>query len=152
MKARSVAAVSLLCLLALSASYSQNPNMGTWKLNEAKSKIPAGAGKSTSVVYSASGSDIKITTDGVNAQGQPAHSEWAGKFDAKPYPVTGDPEVTYRAYKSKGDRTLLFANMNGNKTVSNGRIEVAKNGKTRTVSMTYLGSKKTHAKLEYDKQ
>jgi len=152
MKARSVAVVCLLCLLAPSAGFAQNLNMGTWKLNEAKSKIPAGAGKSTTVVYSAAGSDIKITTDGVNGQGQPSHSEWTGKFDAKPYPVTGDPDVTYRAYKTKGDRTLLFANMNGNKTVSNGRIEVAKDGKSRTVSMTYLGSKKVHVKLEYEKQ
>jgi len=31
-------------------------------------------------------------------------------------------------------------------------IEVAKDGKSRTVNMTYLGSKKTHAKLVYDKQ
>jgi len=152
MKGRSLAVASLLCLLAISVAFAQNPNMGTWKLNEAKSKIPSGTGKTTTVEYIAAGSGIKITTDGVNAQGQPAHSEWTGKFDAKPYPVTGDPDVTYRAYKSKGDRTLLFANMNGNKTVSNGRIQVAKDGKSRTVEMTYFGSKKIHAKLVYDKQ
>jgi hypothetical protein len=126
--------------------------MGTWKLNESKSKVPAGAGKSTTVEYTAAGSDIKITTEGVNDQGQPAHSEWTGKFDAKPYPVTGDPDVTYRAYKTKGDHALLFANMKGDKTVSNGRITVAKDGKSRTVKMTYLGSKKIHAELVYDKQ
>jgi len=152
MKGRSLAVAFLLCLLAISVAFAQNPNMGTWKLNEAKSKIPSGTGKTTTVEYIAAGSDIKIITDGVNAKGQPAHSEWTGKFDAKPYPVTGDPDVTYRAYKSKGDRTLLFANMNGNKTVSNGRIQVAKDGKSRTVEMTYLGSKKIHAKLVYDKQ
>lgn len=152
MKARSFAVASVLCLLALSCASAQNPNMGTWKLNEAKSQVPAGAGKSTTVEYTAAGSDIKITIDGVNGQGQPAHREWTGKFDAKPYPVSGDPDVTYRAYKSKGDRTLLFANMKGDKTVSNGRIDVAKDGKSRTVTMTYFGSRKTHAKLEYDKQ
>jgi hypothetical protein len=152
MKLRSLGLVSLLCLLTLSVAFAQNPNMGSWKLNEAKSQIPAGAGKSTTVEYTAAGTDIKITTDGVNGQGQPAHSEWTGKFDKKPYPVTGDPDVTYRAYKTKGDHTLLFANMKGDKTVSNGRIQVAKDGKSRTVEMTYLGSKKTHAKLVYDKQ
>ena len=152
MKVRSLTVASWLCLVALSVAFAQNPNMGTWKLNEAKSTIPAGAGKSTTVVYSASGGDIKITTDGLNGQGRPSHSEWTGKFDAKPYPVTGDPEVTYRAYKSKGDRTLLFANMSGDKMVSNGRIQVAKDGKSRSVTMTYFGHKKIHAKLEYDKQ
>jgi hypothetical protein len=152
MKARSFVVALLLCLFVLPFAFAQNPNMGTWKLNGAKSKVPAGAGKSTTVEYTAAGSDIKITTDGVNAQGQPAHSEWTGKFDTKPYPVTGDPDVTYRAYKSKGDRTLLFANMKGDKTVSNGRIEVAKDGKSRTVTTTYLGGKKIHTKLVYDKQ
>ena len=153
MKLRSlVVLITVLSVFGLTVSFAQNPNMGTWKLNEAKSKIPAGTGKSTTVEYTAAGSDIKITTDGLNAQGQPSHSEWTGKFDAKPYPVTGDPDVTYRAYKAKGNHTLLFANMKGDKTVSNGRIEVAKDGKSRTVTMTYLGSKKIHAKLEYDKQ
>jgi len=36
--------------------------------------------------------------------------------------------------------------------VSNGRIDVAKDGKSRTVDMTYIGSKKVHAKFVYDKQ
>ena len=152
MKVRSLVVASLLCVVALSGVFAQNPNMGTWKLNEAKSTIPAGAGKSTTVVYSASGGDIKITIDGLNGQGRPSHSEWTGKFDAKPYPVTGDPDVTYRAYKSEGDRTLLFANMKGDKTVSNGRIHVANDGKSRSVTMTYFGNTKIHAKLEYDKQ
>lgn len=152
MKIRSVALTFLLLLFFVAFALAQNPNMGTWKLDEAKSKIPAGAGKSTTVEYSAAGSDIKIVTDGVNAQGQPAHAEWTGKFDGKPYPVAGDPDVTYRAYKTKGDRKLLFANMKGDKTVSNGWIEVAKDGKSRTVYITYLGSKKLHAKLAYDKQ
>lgn len=152
MKVRSPAVRVLLCLVPLSVAFAQNPNVGTWKLNEAKSTIPAGAGKSTTVVYSTSGGDIKITTDGLNGQGRPSHSEWTGKFDAKPYPVTGDPDVTYRAYQSKGGRTLLFANMKGDKTVSNGRIQVAKDGKSRSVTMTYFGKQKIHTKLEYDRQ
>ena len=103
MKTRSIVVPFALCVLAFTVSFAQNPNMGTWKLNEAKSKIPAGVGKNTTVVYSSEGSDIKVTTDGVDATGQPAHTEWTGKFDAKPYPVTGDPNVAYRAYKTKND-------------------------------------------------
>ena len=156
MKIRSIVVTFALCLLALTVSFAQNPNMGTWKLNEAESKIPAGVGKNTTVVYSAAGSDIKVTTDGVDASGQPAHTEWTGKFDAKPYPVTGDPNVDYRAYKTKRERLVLLANMKGDKTVSNGKIELAKDGKSRTVEITYFAAdgnkKKTHAKYVYDKQ
>src|SRR5450631_4584627 len=102
MKTRSIVAAFVLYLLTLSVGFAQNASMGSWKLNEAKSKIPAGVGKNTTVVYSAAGSDIKVTTDGVNAAGQPTHTEWTGKFDGKPFRVTGDPNVDYRAYKTKG--------------------------------------------------
>jgi hypothetical protein len=152
MKLRTVALLSLFCLCALTITFAQNGNIGTWKLNEAKSSIPAGMGKTTTVVYAPDGDKIKITGDGVDAQGKPTHTEWTGKFDAKPYPLSGDSGVTYRAYKLKNERLLLVANMLGDKTVSNGKIELAKNGKSRTVSMTYFEKKKIHAKYLYEKQ
>ena len=153
MKTRSVVMTFVLCLLAFGVSFAHNTSMGTWKLNEAKSKIPPGVGKNTTVIYAAAPGDmVKVTTDGVDGSGNPAHSEWTGKFDAKPYPVTGSPNEDYRAYKTKGQDTLLLANMKGDKTVSNARIKVAKDGKTRTVEMTYFGSKKVHAKYVYEKQ
>ena len=152
MRLRSIVLTCLLCLLAISAALAQNPNLGTWKLDEAKSHIPAGVGKNTTVIISSAGADIKISTDGVNTQGQQVHTEWTGQFDGKPYPLTGDPNATYRAYKTKGDHTLVFANMKGDKTVSNGRITIAKDGKSRTLDMTYFGSKKVKAKYVYEKQ
>jgi hypothetical protein len=153
MKIRSVVLAVLLCLLAVACSFAQNPNLGTWKLDEAKSKIPAGAGKNTTVVYEAAASDtFKVTTDGVDAAGQPAHTEWTGKFDGKPFPVTGDPNADYRAYKPAGDRKLKLANMKGEKTVSNGWINLAKDGKSRTVYLTYFGGKKVKATYVYEKQ
>lgn len=42
--------------------------MGTWKLNEAKSKFVAGATKNNTVVYEAAGNMTKITVDGVDRQ------------------------------------------------------------------------------------
>jgi hypothetical protein len=155
MKIRSSVLLFVVCLSALTFGFAQNPNIGTWNLNEAKSKVPAGVGKNTTVVYAGAPDDmIKVTTDGVDASGKPAHSEWTGKFDAKPYPVNGDPNADFRAYKIKGEHMLLLANMKGDKTVSNGRIQLAKDGKSRTVEITYFGEKKqkTHAKYVYEKQ
>src|ERR1700730_9169623 len=57
-----------------------NPHMGTWKLNEAKSKIPAGMGKNTTVVYEEQKDKIKVTVDGVDKDGKQTHSVWGGKF------------------------------------------------------------------------
>ena len=145
----------VVCLFVLSLYAAENPNMGTWKLNEAKSKIPDGAGKNTTVAYSAAANDmIKVTTDGVDGSGKPAHAEWTGKFDGKPYPVTGSDGVDSRSYTPKGDRALEFANMKGGKTVATGKIEVAHDGKSRTVDVdsTLPDGKKYKAKYEYDKQ
>lgn len=156
MKTRSIVVELALCVLALTVSFAQNPNLGTWKLNEAKCTIPTGVGKNTTVVYSETGSDFKVTTDGVDATGKPTHTEWTGLFDGKPHPVTGDPNVDWRAYKTK-NHLLLLANMKGDKTVSNGKIKMAKDGKSRTLEMTYFSSEgkkttKTHATYFYDKQ
>src|SRR5438477_11401997 len=76
-----------------------DPNMGTWKLNEAKSKLAPGAAKNHTVVYEAAGDDVKVTVEGTDASGNPTHSEWTGKFDGKDYPVTGDANSDTRSYE-----------------------------------------------------
>ena len=49
--------------------------MGTWKLNEAKSKLAPGGTKNTVVVYEAEGDNVKVTLEGVDSAGNPTHSE-----------------------------------------------------------------------------
>ena len=155
MNIRNIALTAVLCLFALSFGYAaENPNVGRWKLNEAKSTIPAGVGKNTTVVYAPAGDMMKVTTDGVNASGQPMHSEWTGKFDGKPYPVTGMSTVDARAVTAKGDRTLEIENMLGGKSVGKAKVELAKDGKSRTLETdgTSPDGKKYKAKFVYDKQ
>ena len=155
MKIRSIVLAFLLCLLALAVGFAQNPNMGTWKLNEAKSNIPAGVGKNTTVVYAAASGDmIKVTTDGVDGKGNPTHTEWTGKFDGKPYPVTGSPSVDARAVTAKGERILEINNMKDGKSVTTGKVELAKDGKSRTLDTegTSPDGKKYKVKYVYDKQ
>ena len=89
MKTRSIVLGMAVCFVAVALCAAQNANMGTWKLNEAKSKAPAGAPKNTTVVYEAAGDNVKVTVDGVDAAGKPTHNEWTGKFDGKDYPLTG---------------------------------------------------------------
>jgi hypothetical protein len=64
--------------------------MGTWKLNEAKSKLPAEMGKNTKVSYTDERGQVKVTVDGVDKNGKPTHSVWVGRFDGKTYPVKGN--------------------------------------------------------------
>ncbi len=143
-----------LCLAGAALSFAQSPEMGTWKLNDAKSKIPAGAPKNTTVVYTAAGDNVKVTTDGTGRDGQPAHTEWTGKFDGKDYPLTGDSSADSRSYKRINDHTLELANKMGGKVVATGRIVVSPDGKTRTLhlSTTDSAGKKISSTGVYDKQ
>ena len=153
MKTKIVSALAL-CLVATAVCFAANLHMGTWKLNEAKSKIAPGTGKNTTVVYEAVGNDIKVTVDGTGADGQPTHNEWTGKFNGKFYAVTGDPTSDMRSYKVLNSHTMLLTIKKDGKVTITGRIVVSANGKTRTV--TTMGTtgkgKKFRSVGVYDKQ
>jgi hypothetical protein len=129
-------------------------NMGTWKLNEAKSKLAAGATKNNTVVYEAAGDMVKVTVDGTDADGKAVHHEWTGKFDGKDYPVTGDPTSDMRSYKKVARDTLSLTVKKGGKVTVTGRIVVAADGMSRTVTTTGTDSKgkKFSSTAAYDKQ
>ena len=131
-----------------------SPHMGTWKLNEAKSKFAAGAPKNNTVVYEAAGDKIKVTVDGVDGTGAATHNEWTGKFNGRLYAVTGSPTSDKRSYRIINSRTLALTEKKGSKVVVTGTITVARNGKTRTVSTNSTDSKgkRMHNVAVYDKQ
>ena len=154
MKTRTVLMAVLALLVCVTMSFAQSPQMGTWKLNEAKSKIPAGAPKNTTVVYEAAGDNVKVTVDGVDGQGKPAHNEWTGKFDGKDYPVTGDSASDVRSYKQIDDHALELTAKKGDKVTITGKVSVSADGKTRTVNATGTdpSGKKVKTEGVYDKQ
>ena len=154
MKAKTSVLTLAVCFVGLTLCYAQDANMGTWKLNEAKSKIGAGSAKNTTVVFEAAGDNVKVTVDGVDANGKLAHSEWTGKFDGKDYPVIGDPNSDVRSYTKIDDRTLGFNAKKRGKVTTSGRIVVSADGKSRTVtaSGTDPKGKKFRSTAVYDKQ
>jgi hypothetical protein len=131
-----------------------NPTLGTWKLNEAKSKMSAGMPKNLTVVYEAAGEDIKGTIDGVDGMGKPTHNEWTGKFDGKDYPVTGDPTSDTRAIKQIDDHHFELTVKKGGKVTMSGKAVISADGKTRTVTVsgTDAMGKKVEGTSVYDKQ
>ena len=153
MKLRTIALTIAICFAALTLSFA-SPVMGTWKLNESKSKIPAGATKNNTVVYEAAGDSVKVSVDGVDGQGKAFHSEWTGKFDGKDYAVTGDPSGDTRAYKQVSDHKLELTNKKGGKVTSTGTGVVSPDGKTRTLTVdaTDPAGKKIHYTAVFDKQ
>ena len=154
MKAKSITLGLALYFAAAVVCFASQAEMGTWKLNEAKSKIAAGGVKNHTVVYEAAGDSVKVTVDGTDGDGKPTHNEWTGKFDGKDYPVTGDPASDVRSYTRVDDRTLELTIKKGGKVTITGRVVASADGKSRTVttSGTDAQGKKWETVAVYDKQ
>ena len=114
----------------------QDANLGTWKLNEAKSRFGKGATKNHTVVYEKAGDETKVIVDGNAADGSATHNEWTGKFDGRYYAVTGDATSDRRMYRRINKRTLAIRATKAGKTTLTGTITLSRNGKMRTVATT----------------
>ena|ERR1700756_1725586 len=155
MKSKTVLSVLFVCLAAAAVAVAADDAfMGTWKLNEAKSKMGMGVAKNSSVVYTAAGDMIKVTIDGTGADGKPTHSEWTGKFDGKDYAVTGDAPDDMRSVKMEDAHTLTIRGSKAGKEVLTGKVTLSNDGKTRTVvtHVTDSAGKKVSSTAVYDKQ
>ena len=154
MKTRTILGSLLAFFAGLSLCLAADVQTGKWKLNEAKSKFNPGTGKNLMVVYAVAGDSMKVIVDGVDKDGKAVHSEWTGKFDGKDYPVTGATNEDTRSYAKVDDHTLDFAGKKDGKAGANGRVVVAADGKSRTVTTTVTdasGKKVTNVAV-YDKQ
>ena len=142
-----------LSLMATAACFGTSPQMGTWKLNEAKSKFAPGMGKNSTVIYAEQGDKIKITVEGVDKDGKPLHGVWIGKWDGKTYPSKGNLTWDSAAYKIVNDHTNDITTMKNGKVMWTGRITVARDGKSHTVTVngTDAEGKKFRSKVVYDK-
>jgi len=154
MKARAIVMTLALGLVGAALCLAADGFMGTWKLNEAKSKLAPGTAKNNTVVYSAMGDNIMVTIDGTDAAGKPTHTEWMGKYDGKDYPVTGDSSSDARSVKKIDEHTLAFTVKKGGKVLFTGSIVLSADGKSRTVITegTDSSGKKNTATAVYDKQ
>ncbi len=154
MKTKTIGLTLAISFLAGAACLAADPEMGTWKLNEAKSKITPGTLRNTHVVYSSMLGQVKVKSDGIDANGKPVHVEWSGKFDGKDYPVTGDPNSDARSYTKVNERTLTTTNKKNGKVTVTGQIVVSADGKSRTVTLTGTTPKGKKFKnvAVYDKQ
>jgi hypothetical protein len=153
MRIHRVGLTAVLCVLGVAAALAADPQVGTWKLNEANSKLK-GTARNHTVVYAEAGENVTITIDGVDASGKNYKSEWTGKFDGKDYPVTGDASSDTRQYIRASPNRLNFVAKLAGKVALAGSVLVSADGKSRTVTATGTdakGKKVTQTSV-YDRQ
>jgi hypothetical protein len=154
MKIKTIGLTLAFCFLGVALCFAADPQMGTWKLNEAKSKITPGTTKFTTVTFKNMFGNVKVTSDGVDANGKPLHVEWSGKFDGKDYPVTGSPDSDARSYTKVNDRTLQMTAKKSGQVIATAQTVVSNDGKSRTANVTGTTAKGKKFKNVpvYDKQ
>lgn len=152
---RTILVAATLSFAAAAATFAASAHIGTWKLNEAKSKLSPGGMKNHTVTYSEEkGEMIKLTVEGTDKDGKAVMWTWKGKFDGQPHKVKGSATADQIAYTMKDDHTNEMTVMKDGKTVMTGTIKVAKDGKSRVVTTTSTDAdgKKHTDKAYYDKQ
>jgi hypothetical protein len=124
----------LLVALALNvAAAAADQHSGTWKMNPVKSNYsPGPAPKSSTVSINSDADNIKLSSDGIDAAGNPTHVEYTAKYDGKDYPITGVPNVDTVALERPDASTIRSTMKKGDQVVMTVTSVISKDGKTRT--------------------
>lgn len=124
-------------LAALSPLFAQSSRLeGTWKLNLAKSKYsPGPPPKAGTLKWEVVAGGLKLTTDGVNAEGETTHTETLERSDGSEGNVEGADTPTTRALKRINDRTYDDVERNNGKVMISRRLAISRDGKTLTVTV-----------------
>jgi hypothetical protein len=133
-----VLAAGVLTVAVLAIAQPQDPFVGTWRLNLAKSKYsPGPPPKSTTSTYEAAGQGYKVSVKTEPGSGPAQQWSYTSGLDGKDTPVTGNnPNADMIAVKRIDANTLEMVNKKGGKVTTTQRNVVAADGKTRTVTTT----------------
>jgi hypothetical protein len=132
------ALLALTCAATASAQSKDDPSIGSWKLNVAKSTFTPGPpikGDTRSYEVNDAGWLI-VTTETIQPDGARTGVRFAAKFDGKPYPQIGRfaPTVTLITYEPVDKRTLKYTQRDASgKVVSTNTRIVSADGKTMTI-------------------
>lgn len=114
-----------------------DPMIGTWKVNLAKSTYtPGPPPKSATNKFEPWEDGVRATIDLVDAQGNKIHAEVAAKFDGKDYPIKGSPIADAVSLKRIDERHTDVAWKKDGKVGMTGQSVISADGKTTTVTQT----------------
>jgi hypothetical protein len=138
--------VAAAVLSGVSAFADDNPWVGKWKLNLAKSTYSVGsAPRAMTERFEAIENGLKVTTDATNPQGRKIRTEYTVKFDDKDYPqkswVDGRfaPGTSTIVIKQLDARTLEVTLKRNGQLVGFIVDELSEDGKARTGTVSGMG-------------
>lgn len=137
MQARIVFLFLALFAAVVEVGAADDPMLGAWKLNIAKSKFGPGSviQAETNQVESI-GNGIKLTAQITNADGRKVTESYSGTFDGKEFSVGGDANVDTAYLKRIDAYTMERINKKAGKPTTTMKYVVSKDGKTKTVHIT----------------
>jgi hypothetical protein len=148
-------AVAGVMLVSASLAVAGENWIGTWKLNTAKSKFSPGPGpQSMTLKFEATPEGIKLSSQGVNAEGKPTAGGYTAKFDGKEVPVTGNPNADSGAPKKIDDNNYENTWKKAGKVTITTKAVVSGDGKTLTITQsgTDAQGKAVSSTVVYEKQ
>jgi hypothetical protein len=155
---RIIAFVNLAFFLALPSLLRSQSEVGTWKLNAAKSKYTGVAPfKSRTITIESQEGGIKSHSEGVAGDGSPIDYSYSAKYDGKDNPITGSgaPNGADSVSLKRIDANMTESTFKkGGKVVNTGRTSISKDGKVRTITAKGTGpdGKPTSVHLVFEKQ
>jgi hypothetical protein len=134
-----------------------DPINGTWKLNLAKTQFnPGPPPKSQTRTYEASSNGLKLSVEGIDADGNRVAYGFISNYDGKDYPYTGHiPNGSDTiALKRIDAHTVEFTTKKGGKVFVTGSIVISKDGKLQTITSrgTNASGQPTSSVQVFDKQ
>ena len=120
-----------------------NPRIGTWKLNLAKSKYsPGPPPRSNTAIFEAVGQGLRATAEGIDAEGKPTKAVFGPWFsDGKSYPITGSPAFDAASYKQVNASTSESTRTKAGRVVQTTTLVLSADGKSFTFTATGVDEK-----------
>jgi hypothetical protein len=147
--------MAFVVLLAASMSAQTNSEVGTWKLNPAKSKYdPGPVPKSNVIVITVAGAGVTVSAKGTDSEGKPTSADYTVSYDGKDVPVKGQPAYDMTSAKRIDKNTSELTRKKAGKVVQTARRVISDDGKTMTITTTGTDEKgrKIHNVGVFDKQ
>ena len=134
---RIVASLAALVILAFAgtAIAQTATEVGTWKLNLAKSKYnPGPLPKGNTVTITAASGGLHVVANGEDANGKPTGIDYTATFDGKDAAVKGAPAYDSTSMKRVDANTTEQTRKKEGKTVQTVTRKISADGKTMTVT------------------